>query len=328
MGQRMRRRDFIISFAGVAAAPLAARAQTPAKIRRVGIVVEGMRSTAYDGFLQGMGELGYTAGRDYVIEWRFADGRYLRILDLVSELTRLNTDVIFVGSPAIVYPVRQATRTIPIVMGYSIDPVGNGFVSSLDHPGGNITGLASSEDALAGKQMELLATLVPQLTRVALLQNPEGPNAPSILKHTQAAAQKAGIELVALDASAPQDIEDAFRRISDERIQAMLVASDRFLLSERQRLAELALEHRLPSIFPERDYLVDGGLMSLDESLKDFFRHAASFVDRIFKGAKPADLPIEQPALFELAVNRKTAAALGVAIPPADGFVAYEVIDS
>jgi putative tryptophan/tyrosine transport system substrate-binding protein len=323
----MRRRDFIISVAGAAAAPFAARAQAPAQIRRVGIVVEGMRSTAYDGFLQGMSELGYTAGRDYVIEWRFADGRYLRILDLVSELTRLNTDVIFVGSPAIVYPVRQATRTIPIVMGYSIDPVGNGFVASLDRPGGNITGLASSEDALAGKQMELLATLVPQLRRVALVQNPEGPNAPSILKHTQAAAQKAGRELVPLDASTPQDIEDAFRRVSEERIQAMLVASDRFFQSERQRLADLALEHRLPSIFPDREYVAAGGLMSLDESLKDFYRHAASFVDRIFKGAKPADLPIEQPALFELAINRKTAASLGVAIPPSEGYVAYQVIE-
>jgi ABC-type uncharacterized transport system substrate-binding protein len=323
----MRRRDFIISVAGAATAPFAARAQAPAQIRRVGIVVEGMRSTAYDGFLQGMSELGYTAGRDYVIEWRFADGRYLRILDLVSELTRLNTDVIFVGSPAIVYPVRQATRTIPIVMGYSIDPVGNGFVASLDRPGGNITGLASSEDALAGKQMELLATLVPQLRRVALVQNPEGPNAPSILKHTQAAAQKAGRELVPLDASTPQDIEDAFRRVSEERIQAMLVASDRFFQSERQRLADLALEHRLPSIFPDREYVAAGGLMSLDESLKDFYRHAASFVDRIFKGAKPADLPIEQPALFELAINRKTAASLGVAIPPSEGYVAYRVIE-
>lgn len=323
----MRRRDLIICLASAAAAPLPTRAQLPAKVRRVGVVVEGMRSVAYDGFLQGMSELGYTAGRDYLIEWRFADGRYLRILELVSELMRLDTDVIFVGSPAIVYPVRQATRTIPIVMGYSIDPVGSGFVSSLQHPGGNITGLASSEDARAGKQMDLLASLVPQLTRLALLQNPEGPNAASILRHTQAAAQKPGTELVSLDASVPQDIEDAFRRISDERIQAMVVASDRFFLSERQRLADLALEHRLPSIFPERDYVAAGGLMSLDESLKEFYRQAASFVDRIFKGARPADLPIEQPALFELAVNRKTAAALGVPIPPAEGFVAYQVIE-
>jgi putative tryptophan/tyrosine transport system substrate-binding protein len=324
----MRRRDLIMCLASAAAAaPLPTHAQVPAKIRRVGLMVEGMRSAAYDGFLQGMSELGYMAGRDYLIEWRFADGRYLRILDLVSELTQLNIDVIFVGSPAIVYPVRQATRTIPIVMGYSIDPVGSGFVSSLEHPGGNITGLASAEDTRAGKQMQLLASLVPQLTRVALLQNPEGPNAASIVKHTQAAAQRVGTELVPLDASVPQDIEDAFRRISDERIQAMVVASDRFFLSGRQRLADLALEHRLPSIFPERDYVAAGGLMSLDESLKEFYRRAASFVDRIFKGARPADLPIEQPALFELAINRKTAAALGVAIPPPEGFVAYQVIE-
>src|ERR1700731_1645391 len=192
----IRRREFIGLLGGAAAAgsalwPLAARAQQPAKVRRIGIVVEGMRSAAYDGFLQGMDELGYVAGKDYLIDWRFADGRYLRILDLVGDFAKLNIDVIFLGSPAMVYPVRQATRTIPIVMGYSVDPVGNGFVSNLSHPGGNITGMASSGEGTSGKQMQLLAAVVPNLSRIGLVQNPESTDYASILDSTRAAAQKA-----------------------------------------------------------------------------------------------------------------------------------------
>ncbi len=328
----MRRRDFITLLGGAAATwPLAARAQepaqAPAKVRRVGIVVEGMRSPAYDGFLQGMGDLGYVAGKNYLIEWRFADGRFLRILDLVGEFMRLNVDVIFLGSPAMVYPVRQATRTIPIVMGYSTDPVGNGFVSSLAHPGGNITGLASPRDDLSAKQLELLAALVPNLSRVALLQNPENASYGSVLKSTQAAAQKAGLDLVPIEARAPQELDDAFLSMTRERIQAVIVSADRFFLTQQQRLADLALKHRLPSIFPDRDYTEAGGLMSLSENLKGFYRQAASFVDRIFKGAKPGDLPIEQPALFDLVINRKSAAALGIMIPPRTDVFPYEVIE-
>jgi putative ABC transport system substrate-binding protein len=321
----MRRRDFITLLAAAASTP--ALAQAPAKVRRVGIVVEGMRSPAYDGFLQGMSELGYMAGKDYVAEWRFADGRYLRILDLIGEFMKLNVDVIFLGGPALVYPVRQATRTIPIVMGYSTDPVGNGFVTSLLHPGGNITGLAASEDDLSGRQVELLATLVPGLARMALLQNPENASAAAVLGSTQAAAQQHGIELVTLDARGPQEIDDALAKISRERVGAVKVASDRFLLSEQQRIADLTIKYRLPSIFADRDYVEDGGLMSLGESLKDFYRRAASFVDRIFKGEKPAELPIEEPALFEFTINRKTAQTLGIAIPPPEGFAAYRVIE-
>src|SRR6202163_4513094 len=215
----IRRREFIRLLRGAAAAwPLAARAQQRAKVWRIGIVVEGMRSAAYDGFLLGMSDLGYVAGKNYLVEWRFADGRYLRILDLVGELARLNIDVIFLGSPAMVYPVRQATRTIPIVMGYSIDPVGNGFVPSLSHPGGNITGLASSGEDTSAKQLELLAAVVPNLSRVGLLQNPENSSSPSILESTQAAAQKAGLALVPVDVRVPQDIDGAFQVLSREQV--------------------------------------------------------------------------------------------------------------
>jgi putative ABC transport system substrate-binding protein len=329
----MRRRDFISLLGGsvlgtaAAACPPAARAQQPAKVRRIGIVVEGMRSAAYDGFLQGMDELGYVAGKDYLIDWRFADGRYLRILDLVGDFAKLNIDVIFLGSPAMVYPVRQATRTIPIVMGYSVDPIASGFVSSLSHPGGNITGLASSGEDTSAKQLELLAAVVPNLTRVGLLQNPENSNSSSILKRTQAAARMASLDLVPVEARVPQDIDEAFQVLSRERVGAVEVSSDRFFLTQQRRFTELALKYRLPSIFAERSYVEAGGLMSLDESLKDFYRHAAAFVDKIFKGARPGDLPIEQLSLFDLAVNRKTAQELGVALPPRANFSAYEVID-
>jgi putative ABC transport system substrate-binding protein len=322
------RRDFISLLGGAAAAwPLSARAQQPAKIWRIGIVVEGMRSPAYDGFLQGMDELGYVAGKNYMIEWRFADARYLRILELVGAFAKLNIDVIFLGSPAMVYPVRQATRTIPIVMGYSVDPVGNGFVANLAHPGGNITGLASAGEDPSARQLELLAAVAPNLARIGLLQNPESSNYSSILKSTQAAAQKAGVDVVPVDARVPQDIDAAFEVLVRERAGAIKVSSDRFLLTQQQRLADLALKYRLPSIFPERAYVEAGGLMSLDESLKDFYRHAAAYVDKIFKGARAGDLPIEQLALLDLVINRKTAQQLGVALPPRTDVSAYDVIE-
>jgi putative tryptophan/tyrosine transport system substrate-binding protein len=286
-----------------------------------------MRSAAYDGFLQGMDELGYVAGKDYIIDWRFADGRYLRILDLVGDFAKLNIDLIFLGSPAMVYPVRQATRTIPVVMGYSVDPVGNGFVSNLSHPGGNITGLASFGEDTSAKQLELLAAVAPKLSRVGLLQNPENSSYASILESTQAAARVAGLDLVAVDARVPQDIDAAFPALIRERVGALKVSSDRFLLSQQQQLADLALKYRLPSIFAERAYVEAGGLMSLGESLKDFYRRAASFVDKIFKGARPGDLPIEQLSLFNLVINRKTAEGLGVALPPRTNLSAYEVIN-
>jgi putative tryptophan/tyrosine transport system substrate-binding protein len=328
----IRRRDFISLLGGsvlgtAVACPLAARAQQPAKVWRIGIVVEGMRSAAYDGFLQGMSELGYVAGKDYLIDWRFADGRYLRIVELVGDFAKLNIDLIFLGSPAMVYPVRQATRTIPIVMGYSVDPVGNGFVPNLSHPGGNITGLASSGEDTSAKQLELLAAVVPKLARVGLIQNPENSNSSSVLKRTQAAARTAGLDLVPVDARTPQDIDEAFQVLSRERVGAVEISSDRFFLTQQQRIADLALKHRLPSIFAERAYVEAGGLMSLGESLKDFYRHAATFVDKIFKGARPGDLPIEQLSLFNLVINRKTAEGLGVALPPRTNLSAYEVIN-
>jgi putative ABC transport system substrate-binding protein len=324
----IRRREFIGLLGGTALGwPMPARAQQPPKIWRIGIVVEGMRSPAYDGFLQGMGELGYVAGKNYFVDWRFADGRFLRILDLVSDFAKLNTDVIFLGSPSMVYPVRQATRTIPIVMGYSLDPVGNGFVSNLAHPGGNITGLASAAEDPSGRQLALLTAVVPGLARVGLVQNPESSDASAVLASTQAAAQAAGLEVVPVEARLPADIDAAFESLAKQRVGAVKVSSDRFFLTRQQQLADLALKYRLPSIFADRAYVEAGGLMSLGEDLRDFYRSAAVFVDKIFKGARPGDLPIEQLSLFDLVINRKTARELGVELPPRTNLAAYEVIN-
>lgn len=288
--------------------PLAARAQQAGKVWRIGFISGASRATVseiLDGFPQGMRELGYAEGKDFTIEWRFADGIYERFPGIAAELVRLKVDVIVLGTPAAVRPVQQATATIPIVMGYSTDPVGNGFVTNLARPGGHITGLASSLDDVIPKQMELLATAVPNLSRIGLLTNP----------------------LVSVEARDPGELDNAFATLISDRVGAVIVTSDGFFNSQRQRIVELALGGKLPTMFAQREYTQAGGLMSYGESLSEFFRRAASFVDKILKGAKPSDLPIEQPTLFKLVINRKTADALGVVIPPQLYIFADEVIE-
>jgi putative ABC transport system substrate-binding protein len=305
----IKRREFITLLSGMAAMlPLAARAQQAGKVWRIGFISGASRATVseiLDGFPQGMRELGYAEGKDFTIEWRFADGIYERFPGIAAELVRLKVDVIVLGTPAAVRPVQQATATIPIVMGYSTDPVGNGFVTNLARPGGHITGLASSLDDVIPKQMELLATAVPNLSRIGLLTNP----------------------LVSVEARDPGELDNAFATLISDRVGAVIVTSDGFFNSQRQRIVELALGGKLPTMFAQREYTQAGGLMSYGESLSEFFRRAASFVDKILKGAKPSDLPIEQPTLFKLVINRKTADALGVMIPPQLYIFADEVIE-
>ncbi|MEA2906807.1 MAG: hypothetical protein QOI12_4194 [Alphaproteobacteria bacterium] len=274
----------------------------------------------------GMRELGYVSGTNLVIDWRFADGRYVRIPGFVEEFARLKVDVIFLGSPATVNPVREATRTIPIVMGYSSDPVGNGFVASLERPGGNVTGLANPSANISARQLDILKLAVPGLSRVALLQNPDSSLYAHVLATTRSAAQKAGLEVVATDARDLEDIEGALAALRGDRVGGVMVAADEYFLRYHRQIAELMLTHRLPSIFQERDYVDAGGLLSYGESLKEFYRRAASFVDRIFMGAKPADLPIEQPTRLHLVINRKTANALGMTIPAQLYSIADDVI--
>jgi putative ABC transport system substrate-binding protein len=327
-GDRVRRRDIIALFGGAAAAlagQSAALAQ-PEKIWRVGVIAGGIRTPAYDGFLQGMRDFGYVAGKDYLVDWRFADGRYGRFATFAQEFVRLKTDVIFLGTAAAVDLVRQVTRTIPIVLGYSTDPVGSGLVTSLARPGGNITGLASSPDDSAAKHIELLAAVVPNLARVGLLLNPESSDYADVLQQTQAAADKAGVALVWADARRPAEIDNAFAAFVRQRVEAMKLAEDPFFFIQQQRLVDLSLAKKLPAIFAERDYVLAGGLMSYGESMKDFYRRAASFVDRIFKGARAGDLPMEQPPPT-LVINRKAARALSLTLPPQVLAQAAEVIE-
>jgi putative ABC transport system substrate-binding protein len=328
---QLRRRELITLLGGAAVAwPLAAHAQQPAKVWRIGFLSAVNRPTFAGlgaGFLTGMRDLGYVEGRDFVIEWRSAEGQYERFAKIAAELVEMRVDLIVTGTAAAIRPLQRATATIPIVMAYSTDPVGSGFVASLAHPGGNTTGLASSSDDSSPKQLELLATAVPKLSRAAVLLNPGTPTSSAVLKNAEAAAQKAGIVVVSMEARNQQEIENAFAALARERVQAVMVSPDAFFFGQRQLLADLALRNRLPSVFGQREYAEAGGLMSYGESLEEFFRRAASFVDKIFKGAKPGDLPIEQPTKFHLVINRKTADALGLIIPPQLYIFAEEVIE-
>jgi len=326
------RRKFVATLLGGAAATLqlAARAQQPGKTWRIGFLLSAPRSPTpgfYAAFVQGMRELGYVEGKDFIIEWRSVEGRYERFPELAAELVRLKVDVFVTGVTAALPALKQATSTIPIVMAYSTDPVGNGLVASLVHPGGNITGLTGSSDDSSPKQLELLATIVPNVSRIGLLGNPDTETYTSVLNNAQAAAQKVGLSLVPIAARNPREIEEAFAAFAQERVQAVMVAVDAVFFGQRQRIAELALANRLATIFALREYAEVGGLMSYGENVADFFRRAASFVDKIFKGAKPGDLPIEQPTKFHLVINRKTADGLGLTIPPQLYIFADEVIE-
>jgi putative ABC transport system substrate-binding protein len=297
----IKRRKFITLLGGAAAAwPLAARAQQAERVRRIGLLMgtaddrEGQARVTV--LKQGLQELGWADGRNIQIETRFGGADTGRIRAHAAELV-------------------------------ARDPVGNGFVASLARPGGNTTGLAGSSDDSSPKQLELLATLVPNVSRIGLLGNPNSPTYFSVLKNTQAAAQKVGLFVIPIKARNPIETENAFAELGKERVDAVMVASDAVFFGQRQRMAELALRNRIPTMFSLREYAEAGGLMSYGEDLADFFYRAAFYVDKIFKGARPDDLPIEQPTRFNLVINRKTADALGVTIPPQLYMFADEVIE-
>jgi putative ABC transport system substrate-binding protein len=309
----MKRRAFITLLGGAVAWPLAVRAQQAGRTRRIGFLtssspVVSIESSYHAGLLRGMRELGYVVGKDFIVEWRFAEGKLERFAEFAAELVRLNIDVFVLGTPTAVPAVRQATSSIPIVMGFSTDPVGNGFIASLARPGGNITGVASSQDDAVPKQMELLTMLVPDLSRIGLLVDPSSPNSSPIVKNAQAVAGNAGLLLVPAEARNLQEVEGAFTTLTNERVGAIIVVAGSVLFFYREPIAQLALKHRLPSIFPLREFVEAG--MSYGESLFDFYRRAAVYVDKIFKGAKPADLPVEQPTRLFLIINRKTVVLL------------------
>jgi putative ABC transport system substrate-binding protein len=262
-----------------------------------------------------MRELGYIEGKNLTIEWRFANGEYERLPGLAQELVRLNVDAILALGPPGAIAAQKATATIPIVAVVSVDPVAAGLVKSLAQPGGNLTGLSNLGLDLGAKHLELLLTIVPKLSRVAVLVNPVNTTHGMIVERVQAASQRVGVKVLALQAQTAQEIDSAFARMSRENAGAVIVALDPFFIQQAPQIAAGAIRHRLPSVFAFREAAEAGGLLSYGQNQADIYRRAAGYVDRILKGAKPADLPVEQPTTLELFVNRKTATALGLSIP-------------
>ncbi|MBI2753066.1 MAG: ABC transporter substrate-binding protein [Betaproteobacteria bacterium] len=262
-----------------------------------------------------MRELGYVEGRNLVIEWRSADGKAEPLPALAAELVRLGVDAIVVAGGPAASAARKATSSIPIILGSVNDPVGSGLAQSLARPGGNITGLSNFSSDLAPKQLDLLLETVPKLSRVALLVNFESQAHALVVKSMQDAAQKVQVTVIAMEARSAQGIEEALARMTREKVGAMIVASYPLFTQHRREIAQLALKYRMPIMCPFREYVEDGNLMSYGYNPAGLYRHAAIYADKIFKGAKPADLPIEQPTTFEMAVNLKTAKALGIRFP-------------
>lgn len=254
-------------------------------------------------------------GKNIAIEWRFADGKYERLPGLIAELVRLKVEVILAAAAPAAIAAKQGTSTIPIVIGGVGDPVGIGLVASLSRPGGNVTGVFNLVVDLSGKNLELLAAMVPRLSRVAALVNPAGPITPLFLKQVQAAAKQAGLSVSVFEAGNQSQVESAFGAALRARAGAMIVAGDPYLFDQAPRLAELAARNRLPAIYALGQHVEAGGLMSYGTDQAENYRRAAAFVDRILKGARPSDLPVEQPMKLELVINRRAARALGLAIP-------------
>ena len=295
--------------------PLAAPAQQPGKTARVGFLFFVTSPSLDEAFRQGLHELGYVEGQNIAIEYRSAEGKSERLPGLAAELVRLKVDVIVAASPPATEAAKQATSTIPIVFAVSGDPVAAGLVASLARPGGNITGLASISPELVGKELELLKAVAPKVSRVAVLQNPNNAGHALTLRQAEGAARALGVQLQVLKARTPSEIEAAFAAMSSQRAGGVLVLRDALFIAQRTQIAALAAKRRLPAVYGLREEAEAGGLMAYGASVPHMFRRAATYVDKILKGAKPADLPIEQPTKFELVINLKTAKALGLTIP-------------
>ena len=298
---------------------VSAEAQQPTKIPRVGYltaVSPSVNPARHEAFRQGLGELGYVEDKNIVIEWRFRDGKQDRLPALAAELVRLKVDVIVTGGSGPTRAAKEATNTIPIVMAQDTDPVGNGFVASLARPGGNITGLATLAPEISGKRLELLKEIIPKLSRVAVLGTSSMPGDAQSLKETELAGGALRVQLQYLDVLGPKDIETVFRAASKGRADAVLVLTSPVINSQRTQFVELAVKSRLPAIYPFPEYVAAGGLMSYGVSYTELARRAATYVDKILKGAKPADLPVEQPKKFEFIINLKAAKQIGLTIPP------------
>ena len=312
-------------FFGLALSPLlfalciSAEAQQPKKVPRIGHLAATSLTTnplRDQAFRQGLGDLGYIEGKNILVEWRFADGDPHRLAALAAELVRLDVQIIVSGGSTATRAAKNATATIPIIMTQDNDPIGDGFVATLARPGGNITGLATLRSELSGKRLELLTEIVPKLSRVAVLGSSTNPGNGQSLKEIEAAAAASGVRIQYLDVLAHTDIEMAFANAGNQRADAVLILASPVINSRRKQVVELAVKRRLPAIYDRRDFGEAGGLMTYGVNVIDLDRRVATFVDKILKGAKPADLPVEQPMKFEFVINLKAAKQIGVTIPP------------
>ena len=317
-----RRRFLLTSLAGALTAPLAAEAQQPAKVYRLGYLSEGKAAdmgshlaAPFKAFEEALGELGYVEGRNLVVDYRYAEFKYGRVPELAAELVRLKPDVLVTGGSANIAALKRATTTIPIVMTWAPDPVGDGLITSLGRPGGNITGLsATTGPAFIAKQLEILRDAVPRLSRLGILRN--AGRAGTETAAIETAAGRLGIKILFADVRVASDVEGALAAIVRSRADALLILGGSVTWTTRHRIAELALQHRLPGIHFFREYAEAGLLLAYGINFLVQHRRAAVYVDRILKGAKPAELPVEEPTKFDLIINLKTAKTLGLSIPP------------
>ena len=324
------RRRFLQVGVSVLSAPLAAQAQQAKKVPRIGLLGGGSAAAIarrIDAFRQGLRELGYVEGKTIVIEQMWADGKLDRLPTLAAELVRRQVDVIVLAGPTVTRVCKETNITTPIVMAFDDDPVGSGFIASLARPGGNITGLSSLSPGLSAKQLELLKEIIPRLSRVAVLGSLTHPGTAQSLEEMQAAARTFNVQLRYLDVVDPKSIDTAFAAAHKESVAAVLVLTSVVTTTQRESIIRLAVQNRLPAIYFTADWVEAGGLLAYGASFNDLFRRAATYVDKILKGANPADLPVEQPTKFELVINLKTAKALGLTIPPAVLARADQVIE-
>ena len=333
----MRRRDFIVAIGGaaawplaappLAAPPLAASAQQPQGMRRIGWLSPGSTTRLSVPFVEALREVGWIERRNLLLEFRWADNDADRLAQMAAELVRLQMDIIVAAGTLGPLAVKRATTTIPIVMSSAGDPLGSGLVASLARPGGNVTGLSLMAPDLGGKRLEILKELLPTLSRVAVLWNVANPYPALVFRETESAARKLGIEVRSLEVRAPRDVEGALQAALRQDAGALITVEDPLTLTYRREIADFASKHGLPCVSGLREYAEAGVLFSYGSHLPDLMRRTAGYVDKILKGAKPADLPVEQPTKFQLVFNVKTAKALGLEIPPTLLARADEVIE-
>ena len=327
----MRRRDFTVLFViGATMWPMQIRAQQLRKIPRIGVLLPGapaMWSLRSKALLDGLRELGYVEGRTIAIEWKWGDDQFDTLSGLAADLVRSNVDVIVTGGTSATKALKTATQKIPIVMAIVGDPVAAGLVDSLAHPGGNATGFSIVAPELGTKRLELLKEIVPNLSSIAVLSNAKNPQSKIEMKEMQGAAQAMGLQLYPAEISTVGGLEDAFVEMNKAAAQALILLTDPILFGQRKRTVELASKYKLPAVYFYSGFVAEGGLMSYGPSDVDLFRRAAGYVDRILKGMKPGELPVEQPTKFELTFNLKTAKALGLTVPPKLLLTADEVIE-